>query len=119
MSSDCDSDDYIDSVIDYAYDPLDYEMHEPGKSGYIDNLIAMSSMKFSQPTIIESAHEKNGEIWLFKLLHSDSLQNSILKWSNDANARTTHFEMTANELEIFTGLELVMTFHKCDNMKDY
>ena len=79
MANNDDYESYFDSVIDDAYNPLQYEIHEPGKSDYINNLIAMSSTQFTQPVIIESAYERNGEVGLFKLLYSDSLQNSILE----------------------------------------
>ena len=35
------------------------------------------------------------------------------------NARTTHFEMSAKEFSVFLGLELAMSLHKCDGIKDY
>ena len=73
---------YFDSIIDDAYNPLQYEIYELGKSDYINNLIAMSSTQFTQLVVIESAYERNGEVRLFKLLYSDSLQNSILKNKN-------------------------------------
>ena len=115
-----DSDDaHFDSAIDDMHNPLEHEVHDKGKSDCINNLISITSTKLTQPSIIKSAHERNGEVGLFKLLHSQSLQNSILEWSNNANARTTHFEMTAKEFSIFTGLELAMLLHKCDNVKDY
>ena len=52
MANDCEDESYYDSVIDYIYNLLEYEIYEPGKSDYINNLIAMSSIKFTQPTII-------------------------------------------------------------------
>ena len=76
----------FDSVIGNARDPLECEIREPGKSDCINNLIAMSSMQFAQPVVIESTHEQNGEVGLFKSLCSDSLRNSILEWSNNAHA---------------------------------
>ena len=54
MANACKDESYYDSIIDYIYNLLEYEIHEPGKSDYIDNLIAMSSTKFTQPTIREA-----------------------------------------------------------------
>ena len=88
-------------------------------SDCINNLFAMSSLDFSQPKIVESAHEKNGEIGLFELSHSNSLQNSMLRWSNDISTHAACFKMPTSEFETFAGLELAMAMHKCDNIKDY
>ena len=41
MANNDDYESYFDSVIDDAYNPLQYEIHEPGKSDYINNLIAI------------------------------------------------------------------------------
>ena len=71
-------DSYFDSVIDDMYNPLEYEVHEKGKSDYINNLISITSTKLTQPSVVKSACERNGEVGLFKLLCNDSLQNSIL-----------------------------------------
>ena len=74
-----DNDDaYFDSVIDDMYNPLEYEIHEKGTSDYINNLISITSTKLIQLSVIKSAYERNGEVGLFKLLYSQSLQNSIL-----------------------------------------
>ena len=114
-----DDDTYFNGVIDDMCNPLEHEMHEKGTSDYINNLISITSTKLTQPLAIKTAYETNGEIGLFKLLYSQSLQNSMLEWSNNVNARTTHFEMSAKEFSIFAGLELAMSLHKCDNIKDY
>jgi len=46
MANENDCESYFDSILDNLYNPLEYEIYEPGKSDYINNLIAMSLIKF-------------------------------------------------------------------------
>ena len=72
MSNDND-DTYFNSAIDDMCNLLEHELHEKGTSDCINNLISIASTKLTQPLAIKTAHERKGEIKLFKLLHSQSL----------------------------------------------
>jgi len=88
---------------------------------YIDKWIKQSELKLRSKKTVMKKFQKNGVQGLFELFLPDSFWMAIVTWTNEwlQDIGNKKNKITMPLLKAYVGLEIAMSIHPLNNMKDY